>query len=153
KYFEVLPARIDQALARYKLKRTKEAWDHWILERNRELGALNAISDALSQSMELEEVLRVAVSKTLEVLGADFGQLRFVHPQMAGAWSAPPPVLSPRVPQAESPTDSEKILNPEFLQQVVETGESLVLEDLKSIPSGCEPETPAGLRSMAYLAL
>ena len=60
---------------RYELKKVKEHWDHWIFKRNQELGALNIIAAAISKSLNLGEVLKIAVMKTVQILEADYGEI------------------------------------------------------------------------------
>ncbi len=49
-----------------------------ILQRNRELAALNAIAQSVSQSLDLDEVLSNALDKTLEILAIKHGTIAFL---------------------------------------------------------------------------
>ncbi len=47
--------------------------------RNRELAALNAIGDVTSQSLNLDEILRAALEKMVELMGLQAGEMRVVE--------------------------------------------------------------------------
>lgn len=47
--------------------------------RNRELAALNAIGEAASQSLDLEQVLRTALEKMVDLIGLQAGDIRLVE--------------------------------------------------------------------------
>jgi GAF domain-containing protein/two-component sensor histidine kinase len=51
-----------------------------LLRRNKELFALNAVSTAASQSLDLDEVLQLALDKTLEATGMDSGGILLPDP-------------------------------------------------------------------------
>src|SRR5262249_48290920 len=59
-YLSTLPLRIDQALNQHRLDKIKEGWDRWLLKRNRELLTLNAVSEVLSTSLKLDDVIKNA---------------------------------------------------------------------------------------------
>jgi PAS domain S-box-containing protein len=51
-----------------------------LLQRNQELLALNAVSAAASQSLDLDEVLQLALDKALEGMGMDLGGILLLDP-------------------------------------------------------------------------
>jgi PAS domain S-box-containing protein len=103
-----------------------------IKQRNRELSALNAIAAAVSQSLDLDEVLSQALDKVLETMELEAGVIRLlsenrrtldlkVHRGVD---------LGPRIVERISRVE----LAESSLAEVVANGEPLVIEDLSANP-------------------
>ncbi len=69
---------LSQRRNHFELERWLEGLEHQslvaeVMQRNEELAALNAISEKITQSLELKEVLDAALKKTVEVLNVEAG--------------------------------------------------------------------------------
>ncbi|MBI4320844.1 MAG: GAF domain-containing sensor histidine kinase [Chloroflexi bacterium] len=121
-----------------------------IRRRNRELEATAATATVLGQSLELEELLNVALEKVLEIMDVHAGTVcvldeaakELVHVAHRGI---PLDVLGPlnRAKLAESPVGAE----------IVETGKPVVLNDLWADPRLAEKVRRAGFRSAVSVPL
>jgi signal transduction histidine kinase len=84
-----------------------------VLRRNRELQAVIAVAAAVSQSLDLEEILAVALERTLEVVGAPTGVVWLSEPGRPGltlrAHRGLPPGLADR--EALDPPGDPAALN------------------------------------------
>ncbi len=101
-----------------------------VADRTKELGILNAIAAAVSQSLDLEEVLRESLLKTLEVVELKSGGIYLLDEREA--------VLSLAVHRGLSPGLVEDIarlkMGEGFSGHVAETRLPLVVEDVSSDP-------------------
>ena len=52
-----------------------------VADRTRELSTLNAISEVISRSLDLQEILNDALDATLEVMGLDMGGIYLLDEQ------------------------------------------------------------------------
>ena len=59
--------------------RSREAAEQALAQRNRQLASLNSVSQAVSRSLDLQEVLDEALTQVVELLDVDAGELRILH--------------------------------------------------------------------------
>jgi two-component system NtrC family sensor kinase len=150
-YITTLPFVIDKALDRYELKKVKEHWDHWIFKRNQELGALNIIAAAISKSLNLGEVLKIAVMKTVQILEADYGEIHLSEEIAAESALA----LQANALPAPS-TNGEAARTRAFsgiLRHVLQTGEMTVVDDIAQIQGDPWSGAIQGLKVSAHIPL
>lgn len=138
-YLTTLPMSIDKALERYELKKVKEQWDHWVLKRNRELGALSELGGAINQSLDIQTVITVAVEKCIELLGADYGCIQRISAETQDSASAMDPGMAPRMSS--------------LIREVAESGEPIVMENLGGESDESAMEQTRGVRSSIYIPL
>ena len=98
--------------------------------RTRELEALNAIAAAVSQSLDLDEILDGAVSKALEVMDIEAGGIYLLDEKTNSLTIAAQRGLSPTFVAG---VDQLQV-GEGFSGQVVATGEPLVVKDLSADP-------------------
>jgi PAS domain S-box-containing protein len=154
-YLDVLPILIDRALKKHELEVIKESWDQWIFQRNLELGVLNVISATLAKSLKLDEVLKQAVDKTVEVMQADDGQI-WLTDELAEAVSLAVPSAADgsagtviRISSLTKPGPLD-----DTLQKVMGTAESVVVENPSDTLAPTNPGLPKqSLGSVAYIPL
>lgn len=133
-YLSTLPLLIDQALNQHRLEKIKEGWDRWLFKRNRELLTLNAVSEVLSISLKLDEVVKNAVHKTADVLRADYAEIGLIE-------------------AVTKPAGEGRVIDA-VLVQVTGAGECLIFGDVTEMPMSLKQGLPKGeLRSLVYLPL
>jgi PAS domain S-box-containing protein len=71
------------------LRKAYETLEERVEERTRELETLNAITALVNRSMDLDEVLRDALDKTLRITNADFGAVYRVEGSLENQWLSP----------------------------------------------------------------
>jgi GAF domain-containing protein len=117
-------------------------------KRTQEQAALSAVATAVSRSLDVAEILNIAVDKVLEVTGRDRGYIRLKDPVTGEI------VLS--VHRGISQNYVEKLLQRKIpgpnLDQVFATGEPLVFNDPDKIPLS-EETAAEGRRVMASIPL
>jgi GAF domain-containing protein len=64
---------IENRRAKEALDRAYQSLEQRVVDRTRELAALNAIAAVVSQSLDLKEILGAALDKVLEITGLEFG--------------------------------------------------------------------------------
>ncbi|MBI2906794.1 MAG: GAF domain-containing protein [Chloroflexi bacterium] len=121
-----------------------------VLRRNQELAATADVATALGQSLRLNEILKVALDKVLQMLAVEAGTVcvldetkeELVHLVCQGM---PPEVLAPltRAKLSHDPIGS----------QVVETGQPAVLTNLWGDPRLATAAKKAGFRSAVSVPL
>ncbi len=96
--------------------------------RNRELAALNAVGQVAGQSLNLEELLRQALERMVDLLGLQSGEIRVVEREKL--------VLKAHygIPRRE-PIQEDVPLGYCQCGQCARIGETLVLENLPSVPA------------------
>ena len=113
-----------------KATRQRDELAHQLAERTRELAALNAVAAVVGRSLELDVVLAGALQATLEVMAVDAGGIYLLDEQEDVLSLAAQHSLS-----AEFATGIDKLRAGEGLSgQVVQTGESLVINDVSRDP-------------------
>jgi diguanylate cyclase (GGDEF)-like protein/PAS domain S-box-containing protein len=70
---EELKLKVERGLERVRLTEERQQAEEEIKRRNKELAALNAIAAAVSQSLDLKEMLGAALKESLAVLNAEGG--------------------------------------------------------------------------------
>lgn len=97
-----------------------------ILQRNRELAALNAIAQTVSQTLDLDEVLNNALDKTLEILNIKHGTIAFLDREAER--------LTLRTVRGISEADIKAIspiqMGEDIIGLVAESGDPLFVESL-----------------------
>jgi PAS domain S-box-containing protein len=71
------------------LRKAYETLEERVEERTRELETLNSITALVNRSMDLDEVLRDALDKTLGVMNADFGAVYRLEGSLENQWLSP----------------------------------------------------------------
>jgi PAS domain S-box-containing protein len=88
--------KVIQILARDITER--KAMERELLQRNRNLSALNSVSATLGRSLELDEILDAALDKVLHVVGADMGAIYLFDEETGNlvlrVYRGEPPVLA-----------------------------------------------------------
>lgn len=106
-----------------------EEYTRQLLRRNEELSALNAIAVAVSQSLKLEEILRGALEKTLELMKLRAGWIFIVdgrgHLELVAHQGVSAGFVHEEVERQREDCVCRRLL---------ESGEAQVLEDLRDCP-------------------
>ena len=101
-----------------------------VSERTKELAALNAIAAVVSRSLDLQEILKGALDKTLEVTGLEAGGIYLLH--QGGEVLT---IAAHRGLSAQFVADVDNLKVGEgFSGRVVQTGEPLVVRDVSTDP-------------------
>lgn len=110
--------------------------------RNRELAALNAIGDVTSQSLNLEEILRTALEKMVELMGLQAGEMRVVEGDRL--------VLKAHYGVSQVKTEEKAVRLGECLcGKCAQAGKTLTLDNLPVQPSLADrPCAKEGFRSI-----
>lgn len=145
-YLSTLPFVVDKALERYELKKLKEQWDHWILKRTRELGALNAVAAEISKSLRLEEVVRAALDKAAEIFEADYGEIWVLDEKEEI-------VLTFKASFITSEETLTLPLTVQVIQHMKRSDDALVLEDLTKRSDSIWRDLSNALGSACYIPL
>ena len=74
-YLLTLPLVVEKALERHRLLLQQRRIQEDIRRTNDELAALNAVITAVNTSLELEEILDIALAKVVELFGGDSGRV------------------------------------------------------------------------------
>lgn len=119
-------------------------------QRMRELGAVMAVSSAANQSLELSELLELALDKLLAVTGFEGGALALVDPRHQGLHVAASRAFSEAMLQdLRAHKDSEGLRG-----RVLTTGQPVYLSDFANMPAYQErAATREGYRATALLPL
>ena len=75
------PFQPEELLARVKAHLRMRQMEREVLQRNRELAALNAIAEAVSRSLDLEEVLTATLQRVLETMHMEAGIISLLDPE------------------------------------------------------------------------
>lgn len=121
-----------------------------IAEAHRSLLALNTISSVVSQSLDLDTVLRSALDKTLEIMKVDTGGILL--------WDEERQMLCYRVYHGLSDGYVQGVccrLGEGVAGRVAQTGEAILLEDISKDPRAAHPGLIAaeGLKAFASVPL
>jgi len=121
-----------------------------IAEAHRSLLALNSIASVVSQSLDLDTVLRSALNKTLEIMKVDTGGILL--------WDEERQMLCYRVHHGLSDNYVRGVccqLGEGIAGKVAETGEAILLEDISKDPRAAHPGLIAaeGLSAFASVPL
>jgi len=122
------PVGMGELLARVQAALRTKALHDEVMARNRELAALNSIALAVSQTLELEEVLNRALDEVLDTLNASIGGIYLLDPETNVLRLEVYRGLSPAVAQAAD----ELLLGEGFSGRVAATGQPLYVEDVSS---------------------
>ncbi len=72
-YLAMMPLAVERALERHRLLTEYQKKEESLLGRDRQLAALSAIAEAMSQPLDLGQILAGALSKVLEMMAAEAG--------------------------------------------------------------------------------
>lgn len=128
----------------------REELEQKVAEKTRDLSVLHALTTPLARARELREMLDEAVRKIMQVTGSDAASIRLLDESGKRLDLVSSQGLSnvyrieiPLVPREEG-----------IIRQILETGESLIVEDLLSHPQSRQgPLATTGHRSAAFLPL
>jgi len=118
--------------------------EHDLRTRNRELSALSTIASTVSHTLDLEELLRLALVTTLDLVSADIGTI-FLRDERGDGHELQP---GPQVGLEEA--DARSICqDPQWAREVLETGQPLFIDgaDVEQVVA------LAGFRSLAFVPL
>jgi signal transduction histidine kinase len=114
----------------HSIFRVVEQKEGEILRRNLELATVNAVGEVINESLDLDEVLEPALTRVLEVTGADAGEV-FLREEGAET-------LVMRAFQGRSPDAFREItrfrLNEGYPGWIAKTSEAIVVHDLVDDP-------------------
>jgi nitrate/nitrite-specific signal transduction histidine kinase len=139
--FNIMSAQLDESYKNLEQK---------VADRTQELSTLNAIAAAVSQSLDLDTILDLALDKTLQAMGIEAGGI-YLLDKVAATLSLA--VRRGFGPQAGPEVDQLQV-GEGFSGRVVESGEPLVVPDA-SIDSRLTKMVvrKEGLRSLAVIPL
>jgi len=124
--------------------------EHRVTIRTRELEALNAIAAAVSQSLDLDEILDGALDKTLEVMDIEAGGIYLLDERSESLTIAAQRGLSPKFVAGVNQLKVGEGLS----GRVAASGEPLVVKDLSADPRLTRMVVrEEGLRSVAIVPL
>lgn len=120
------------------------------MDNERRLAALNAVSQIISGSLELNQVLGGALSKTKEVMAVDVAQIRLVDTLTQELYIAACEGLSPEYTRGVVGVKVGEGLH----GKVAETGEPLIVENVSTDPRVTRPAAKReGLQAMLIVPL
>jgi len=121
-----------------------------VADRTQELSTLNAIAATVSQSLDLDTVLNLALDKTLQALGIEAGGIYLLDAEAGTLHLAAQRGFSPKaVPEINRLQVGEG-----FSGRVIESGEPLVVPDVSTDPRLTRMVVrKEGLRSLAVIPL
>jgi PAS domain S-box-containing protein len=120
-----------------------------IRRRNAELAALNAIAIAVSQSLDLDEILNDTLDKTLEVLEIEAGCILIVDEKADGLTL----IAHRGISEQFAKTLSSRKIGEGASGRVAQSGEPLILEDIPSDQRASVAAKREGLMSFAAVPL
>ena len=133
-----------------KLRASYGHLEQRVASRTRELEALNAIATVVSQSLNLDEILKAALDKTLQVMEMEAGGIYLFDKETAELTIHAQQGLSP---QFVAGVDRLR-LGEGFSGRVVESGQPLVVTDVASDPRLTRSIVrEEGLRALAIVPL
>jgi two-component system nitrate/nitrite sensor histidine kinase NarX len=139
-----LPHLVRRNLEKHSLAQERARLNQEVLQRNRELAALNAIAAAVSQSLDLKEVLDAALKETLAVLNVE-GGLIYLLDEISQTFT---PVVHHGISQDVLQEVTGFKMGEGLSGRVAESGEALVVADIGTDPMSISPAASReGLRS------
>ena len=133
-----------------KLRASYGHLEHRVASRTRELETLNAIATVVSQSLNLDEILKAALDKTLQVMEMEAGGIYLFDKETSELTIHAQQGLSP---QFVAGVDRLRI-GEGFSGRVVESGQPLVVTDVASDPRLTRSIVrEEGLRALAIVPL
>lgn len=140
-----LPRLVQRSLEKHFLAQERARLNQEVLQRNRELAALNAIAETVNQSLELDEVLQLALDSVLEVIEADSGAILLLDPLAGELVLRAQQNNSLEFIRAVSRVKADEGLLPRMLES------ALAVNDLSEVTGDCraviEKESPQSLAS------
>jgi len=126
-HYHKLPAVVARAIEKHQLQTRLREVERATLQRNRELAALNAISNAISGSLDLDEIANDALGKILEVMELDLGAIYLLDRSVNALV-----LKSQRGLEPETREIAERVSSTDILNRVFNNGESISIGNVKT---------------------